>query len=411
MPTWIQLRVPFTSLWPGVHSEGIYWILRDHDRAAGHRALVEQALALGGREAATLLMAPLAATLHVTEGRDRARVLHGLDALVRAGGDPTAALATMAAGAEDERSRRAATDALRRAALKGWPLEEVREHLERLYRETDDLRIRSALRVGFFAHGARSALLDRLDAVYRVQRVGNLRDGIGLVEELLYAGSADDVVLAEQVLAALTRAGPDLHSCWLGLLPVLERHLTHPDPRLRAQAARALGQVRHTHRYAGDLDEAQAARAVVGALEQTLPALTLLLADPDGRAAAAAAEAVRIFAEHGASLAAVWPRVEAALDDGRVDVRSASSIALSTWHQRTGREAPLAAGQSHRRTYARSDTPIDDRAPRTCGACGAVEVRVVCHHDDGKQFYATTTTERHCAACGLYTVWVFQAPG
>jgi len=63
-------------------------------------------------------------------------------------------------------------------------------------------------------------------------------------------------------------------------------------------------------------------------------------------------------------------------------------------------------------TYATTTQPVDPQAkPGRCAHCGAEEVRTVYEHNDGMQFYSTTTWETYCTACRVYEVHEFQAPG
>ncbi len=89
-------------------------------------------------------------------------------------------------------------------------------------------------------------------------------------------------------------------------------------------------------------------------------------------------------------------------------LRSARGKSGTFGHTRWACDGGLTAGKD---TYARTDEPVDEAAPRTCPLCGEVESRIIYSEDDGAQFYRRYTYERHCSACGQYFPEEFRAPG
>jgi hypothetical protein len=259
----------------------------------------------------------------------------------------------------------------------------------------------------------RATLVDAvasLQQVYADQPLGNLRQGIGLVELLLSSDAQEAQVLGCEVLAELNAAGKDAYRTWLALVPATRHILASGTVPQQIDALHTLGQFRYVLKYARGLNEHAARVKARSVLESCLvDAAPHLSASP--RVASEAAQALRVLVDNGASLEGVRAKVQEALDHRQVSVRSACSTALSIHSRRTGEEPELPNGVSCRRTYARNDQPVTEQAPSTCALCGADEVRLIYDEDDGAQFYRLYTSERHCSACGRYFSRVFRAPG
>ncbi|MBK6696779.1 MAG: hypothetical protein IPG50_32000 [Myxococcales bacterium] len=118
MPTVCTLRYDrLRELWPDVDPHDVCRVLAHLDAVGGvdTKARVDEALSRPGREAASL-DGTLASALNTIERAEKISVLHALDALIRAGGDPSAALVALAATLDDSRTVQAASAALHRAA-------------------------------------------------------------------------------------------------------------------------------------------------------------------------------------------------------------------------------------------------------------------------------------------------------
>lgn len=407
--SWWSVRRRVLELWPGVSAERVHMVLRAASERGtpGVQPLLERAIELGGKEAADLLMAPVADTFPFPDYRDRPSTILALDALIRAGGDPTPALPALAQALGDRHCAAGAAHTLRRAALAGFDLEPLRAVLN----ASDDDRgeLHAVRRLAFMDRPDRRDILAQLAQVYADQRVGNLSEGIGLVEELLGSADAATRSIGDDVLSALLAAGRDLYRCWFALLPALRRVLARGDTTQRRRALRALDQFRCTPKYAVGLSEGEAA-------EQALPTLTALLVDVAPLlatdSARAAATVILHFTERGASAEGVVEALTQALTHADDQVRSACSQALSLHLARTGAEEALPQGASWRRSFATTDDPLRPAdKPARCARCGELAARTIYEHNDGAQFYSTTTWETRCAACGVYQVHVFQAPG
>ncbi len=407
--SWWPIRRAFLELWPGIDSERVHMALRTASDLGtpGVQELLSRAIELGGPQAADLLMAPVAATFPLPDSRDRADTMMALATLIRAGGDPTPALPALAQALSDRHCRSAAVTTLRRAALAGWPLDPIHPTLQAL----DDPRgeLATVRRLAFLEHPRREHAIAALKQVHANQPVGNLRTGIGLVEQLL--ASSESQALADAVLAELLAAGRDAYKTWFALLPALRHVLAEGPDDQRVRALNTLSQFRFVPGYALELDEEPARVAALPTLERCLLDIAPHLAAPAARVAIAAAEAVQVLTRAGASLDGVRAQVDVALDHAQVSVRSACSIALSQYLRRTGDEPELGEGASYRRTYSRSDEPVTDGDPRVCGLCGAQQVRIIYSEDDGAQFYRLYTSESHCGACGRYFPELFRASG
>ena len=96
-------------------------------------ALLLQALELGGKEAADLLMAPVAATFPFPDFQSRPGTVHAIDALIRAGGDPAPALAALVDALGDRQCRAAGDNYLdiHRQAPLTLPTWVLTEHCDR----------------------------------------------------------------------------------------------------------------------------------------------------------------------------------------------------------------------------------------------------------------------------------------
>lgn len=407
----------FRRLWPHVDPGPLISLLRDCEEAVpGVEETVAQAFSYPAEQAgdaASLLMAPVGAALPSVEARERGLVMQALDVLVRAGGDPSPVFTLLTRALGSESTRWSALRMLRAAALRGWSLLPIAEHLAGMEEPVDGrdsmgsvqrlLRMQQA--------GCSSAITD-LSTVYTAQRpMGIVLEGMGLVEELFVTGAPEDLELARATLADLVRAGKDAFAVWSAQVPALRRHLRARDAGSRERAASALGKIRYAVGKSSEFDEEEAARAALPAITELLPELARLLSDESG-ASRAAADTIRIFAALGCSMEVVEGALEAAMDDPRVDVRRACSEALSIHRVRTKKEAPLPRWFSYRRTHARSDAPLPSRRSRmTCQICGEKAVDVIYEWNDGAQFYSLSITELRCSACGVYHVEEFQAPG
>lgn len=409
--SWWPIRRAFLELWPGVSAEDPYSVLRKASELGTRdiQALLLEAIELGGRAAADLLMGPVAATFPLPDYRDRHGTMHAIDALVRAGGDPTPALSALVEALGDRHCRGSAIGALRRAALAGWSLEPVREALEAADDPHGD--VAKVCRLAFAVHPEREARVEALQQIYAQQPVGNLREGLGLVEHLLNSNDAEVRAIADRAITELLDAGPDLYRTWFALLPALRHVLEHGGDAERRDALETLADFRVTLSYTAGHSEAEAREAARPELEALLVSVVPQLASSSVRVATQAAEVVRRFAEQGASLADVRDAVDTALRDPRVAVRSECSTALSHDLRRIGEEPELPHHAAYRRTYALDDRPVDDAEPRVCALCGAKATRFIYQADNGAQFYRVYTSELHCTACGRYFPQVFQAPG
>lgn len=401
----IRLR----ELWQGVDPYAVGAVLahlEDRDEP-GVSALVDNALSRSGIEAASELMRPVAAAAALVDPAQQFEVFHALDALIRAGGDPSAALPTLVRGLGESRTEKQACEALRRAALSGCSLAPVREALEKVAAGSHGGSVSAVQRLETLQRRGMQAELRRLSIVYAQQRpYGNLHGGIGLVEESLLASDDSDLASARHALAELERAGSDFYLCWIALVPVLRGHLRRPDSGRREQAAKALGQLSFAITNSTKLEKAEAVRRILALLYPVLAELAALLGGDDAERTAAATT-IEVFAEIGCPLSDIRDRLEAALGDDRVDVRSACSRALSTALQRTGAEARLPLGRSHRRTYAASDTPLSDQRPTRCPQCDAQMASVIYESRSRGNTWDDTTIELKCSSCGIYSVESF----
>lgn len=403
------LEKELRRLWPRVDPWSLIFVLRHltaqgEDARAQVQATLDEALALPPAAAASALMGPVASAAASYERRELKDVVNAIDALIRAGGDPAPALDLLATCMEDYRNLRGAASALRRAALRGWSIAALGDRLATLSPSAGEAaHVRGVQRLALLGRRGMNDALARLDHVYRSHGLANLFEGVGLVEELLLADAADDVDLARRSLIALEEAGADLYRAWIALLPVLRRDLRADDPRLRSTAARALGQLRYTLKESREHPPEEAFRRVEPALAPVLDELAALLAS-DAPLAADAAETIEVFAALGAPLGGVCGALEAALDDPRVEVRSPCARSLSTYMRRIGEESPLPSGCSHRRTYAASDAPLDDRRAGRCPACGEVAAAVIFERHDRGNTWDDTLLESRCGRCGVYSI-------
>ncbi|MCA9663701.1 MAG: hypothetical protein KC486_35560 [Myxococcales bacterium] len=407
--SWWSIRRRLLKLWPGVSAERVHMVLRAASESGtpGVQPLLERAIELGGKEAADLLMVPVADTFPFPDYRDRPSTVLALNALIRAGGDPTPALPALAQALGDRHCAAGAIGTLRRAAIAGFDLEPLRAVLEAT--DDDSGELHTVRRLAFMERPDRKDTLARLAQVYANQRVANLREGIGLVEELLGSPEPATRDVGDSVLAGLLAAERDLYRCWIALLPALRHFLARGTATQRRQALRALDQFRYTPKYAVGLTKRQASK-------QALPTLTALLVDVAPLlatdAAGEAAAVILQFTELGAAAEGVVEALNQALTHADDQVRSACSQALSLHLARTGAEETLPKGVSWRRSFATTDDPLRPaEKPARCARCGELAARTIYEHNDGAQFYSTTTWETRCAACGVYAVHVFQAPG
>ncbi len=418
MPTpWTIRNDRLRAIWPGVNSNDVCGVLGHLDTKAspGIRAQIDEALALPGADAACALMAPVASAFAWVERSERACVLDAIDALIRAGGDPAPALPVLAEALGDFRTVQRACVALHRAALAGHSIASVGESLAEASKGKGGI---SALDVRLVHTVQRLEALQRrgqhedlatLASVYEQQRpVGNLHGGIGLLEDSLLSESGDEVTFARLALTELLHAGTDSYLAWIALLPVLNVHVRSTSRDGRERAAAALGQVTFAIGRAAELEEREATERTLPLLYPLLEGLAALLSSEDAESSVAA-KTIEVFVDIGCSLAAVRDRIDAALGDTRVEVRSACSRALSKALQRAGEETPLPPGRSHRRTYSPSDTPLGDGRKVRCPHCGAMEAVTLYEARDRGNTWDDTTIELKCSACGVYSAEHFGA--
>ena len=331
----------------------------DEVRSPELAAQITQALSLSGAEAASALMAPVASAFGTIEPRERGLVLDAIDALIRAGGDPAPALEALARGLGEARTVEKACTGLHRAALAGHSIASVWEQLSSS--DGKDRHVRSVVRLAALQRRGLHADLRRLGTLYEQQRpIGNLHGGIGLLEESLLSRVEAEVALARRALAELEAAGADSFLGWVALLPVLSGQLRAPDGERRERAAAALAQIELAVGRSREFAPREAEGRVLPLLRPALEGLTALLGS-EGAESAIAARTIEVFVDIGCPLDDLLPRLEAALEDPRVEVRSASSRAVSAALQRSGAEARLPRGRSHRRTYALADAPLEGR--------------------------------------------------
>ncbi len=405
VPTrWTKRYDRLRELWQGVDPHEVCSVLAhvDSTGAPSVQVGIEEALSLSGVDAASALMAPIASAFGSVDRADRAQVLHAIDALIRAGGDPAPALGALAQGVGDGRTVQQACAGLHRAVLSGCSIAPVRETLAKA--SADGHSVRAVQRLDELQRRGKNAELRSLGAVYEQQRpMGNLLGGIGLVEESLLSADDAEVTVATLALAQLERAGSDFYRCWLAMLPVFNVPVRATDRGLREPVVAALGQVRFAIGKSPELDEREAARRVVPLLTPALDGLADLLGGQDSEGTAAA-KVIEVFVQIGCSLSDVRPRVEAALGSAQVEVRSTCSRALSIALQRTGEETPLPQGRSHRRTYAAADTPLENDRTVRCPNCNAMAAVVIYESRDRGNTWDNTTIELTCSSCRIYSV-------
>lgn len=368
------------------------------------RAQIAAAFARSGGAAATALMAPVASAFESIEAGERGRVLDALDTLIRAGGDPADAVPTLARALADARTVPKACVALHRAALAGHSIASVREPLAQASTGGSRRAVRSVERLVALEQRGLHAELRRLRTVHEQQRpIGNLHGGIGVVEDALLSDVDEEVVAARLALTEMERAGSDHHACWMAMLPVLSARVRSPDRERREEAASALGQISFAVRSSSAFARDEAAQRTLPHLHPALDGLTALLAE-GGAESVIAARTIESFLEIGCPLGELRPRLDAALADPRVEVRSACSRGLSTALQRAGTEARLSPGRSHRRTYASADTPVEGRGKVRCPSCAGEAAAVIYEWRDRGNTWDETILEIRCPACRLYAV-------
>lgn len=389
------VRRRLRELWAGVDPYPVVAMLRRQAQSdpEGAQELLDEACALAPEEAATLLIQPALTWLRATEPDERGDAWRALDSLVRAGADPTEALPVAASALGTSEGRSAAARLLRRAALRGASLASVAEELLGIEVHPD---VRSVQRLALLERED-STLLLALGQAYEGQRVANLFPALALLEEQLLTEAAEE---ARDALVAVVDAGEDLLASWVALLPVLLRQLGH-EPHQR-EAARMLGQLR----FADGDDAASRLPPLQGVAVALAPLLTA--AAPVAREAARTLE---LLAATETDLEPVATELRAGTHSDSRLVRSCCSRALSLWLCRTGVEAPLPPGQSHRRVHAANDEPFEGTRSRRCPACNESGARLIFEWDDGAQFYRSGLTEVFCPACQVYTVHEYQSPG
>ncbi len=390
------------ALWPGVSPYELQavlhaWWEQEPDAVDG---LIAEVLALTGPAAASRLTAPLLARLPSAAAPLRCTIYGALEIVVRAGGDATPGFSAAAVAVGDRSTASAAGRFLRVAALAGGSLVPVLDALEAAAAGTHEREFRRALSLGRLQRAGEADAIRTLAQVHDAHPVANLVEAIGLMEAQLLAPAPAAEAEARAALAGLGAAGADLFRAWQHLTPLLVRTLAAGDEGQRIEAVRALGQVRHTPRYASD--EARARAQLPGLLEPLMLPLAAALADPSAVVAGAAATTLDLFVELGASAHAVRAELEAALGHHLVDVRQHASHCLSSWLRAAGEEAELPSGYSHRRRYAASDVALEAGRPGTCALCGAPEVRTIWKDEDISQTHAHITVETLCGACGMY---------
>lgn len=403
MPTAWTLRYDrLRELWPGVDPHDVCTVLAHLDAVGSvdTKARIAEALSRQGREAASALMAPVAFALNTIERAEKVSVLHALDALIRAGGDPTAALVVLASTLDDIRTVQPASAALHRAALAGYSLAPIREALSKA--AAHHRSVRDVARLDALQRRGQHVDLRRLSAVYERQRpIGNLHGALGLLEDSLLSDVDAELTEARRALEEAERAGSDVYRVWVSFLPIMTRQLGAADHERRERAAAALAQVKFAVGRSPERSEREAAALALPLLRPTLDGLTALLEGEDAERMASAAT-IEVFVELGCPLTDVRQRLEVALGDARVEVRAACSRALSAALGRAGEEKPLPPGRSHRRTYASSDTPLEAGRKTRCPNCGALEALVIYESRDRGNTWDDTTVERKCGSCQIY---------
>ncbi|MCB9695081.1 MAG: hypothetical protein H6736_25025 [Alphaproteobacteria bacterium] len=390
---WKDLRAFLKASWPRVASHDVMSVLQ-----AGARwdeplpePLAELA-ALAPVEVATALMVPVASAMHDRKPWDRIEVLGALDALIRAGGDPSAILPDVIGALDVERTREAAGGVLHRAALHGNPIHTALSALAP-YAGSRHGGLRDAHTLAALQAAGQGDAVERVGAVIRgLAPYGDLQGAIGLVEHQLLASDTRAVDEARVVLDGLLEAVPDRGAAWLAVVPVLCTQLRSAEPSWRREAAQAAGKARHV----------LAGPAPGGRLEPLVEALADCLAHSDDGVAGLAASALGALVATGGSLASVRARVDAALLDPREAVRSAVSPALSAWLVAAGLEETLPPGRSHRRIWALTDTPVE--GPVVCPHCGDPDAAVIHRYHHRRQFGEDNLVETCCPACRVYSV-------
>ena len=380
--------------WPGVDPSPVVAVLSEAATSdPGIEVLAHEAGALDGPQAASLLMQPVAATLEQRALADRFQVFHAIDALIRAGGDPSPVLGIVASGLSVPRTTVVAAQTLRRAALRGWSLVPVAELVLGCTSSSAVDPVAQVRRLVTLQQRGEHGVVELLGQVYGAQAYGNLFGAFAVLEDQLIEATE----AAKDTLVALHAAGSDPLACWLTLLPTFEHQLRGGPPAIQRQTAEAVGQLHHAGR---DL-HARTRTELAPRSGPLIAALTGLLSGPN-EVAVAAAGALRVLADHGCDLAGVRRALEAGMDHARVDVRSGCSRALSTWLRLGGLEAPLPPRCSHRRVFAIGDEALADHGSVACPCCKGT-ARTIYHHQDRSQTHEDTMIEALCTGCGVYS--------
>lgn len=364
-------QATLTAKWPG---RSLWQTFRALDRVppaaaeAARRALAEAA-ALDPADAATRLLTALPHAWRALPSSEKKHAVAGIGEMIRAGGDPAAALDALALAAQTHGVKEQAGHALRDVVWHGFSLAPIIASLQATWATGDD-----------YTRG-------RLDAALRLHRIAE-RHGRAIVSRLTGRSGALSRLL-EEALAA-DEPPPHVHAQLetdTAHLPFVRAALLDPALRVFAIAV-----------FEG-MTRAPTA-ATLAALSAALPGIAAGLADP--ACAPVAARCVSAALAAGCDATPIRAAIEAGRGSRDRSVRVELSQALSKWLVATGQEPALPFGLSHRRTYAIDDTPID-ASTRPCKRCGGVTVLIYSHREGGNT-WAEEVDERRCGGCGLYSV-------
>lgn len=318
--------------------------------------------------------------------------VYGMGVLATSGDTLTSSLSKLALCLSDNERGIAegAYQALRKAALAGADLTPVQSTL----RATVGSEY-GHLAEGILAmHRAReengSKDLEALAKLHNAWRKNHsLITILMLVEESFKEEQPSQRAEASGVIRAAAARVDDRIVAVTALLPIIEKALRHEKTVLRKRGAFALG---------------GALRHGVTLSQDTLVQLVAMLTDDDEQVARNAAYAISTGVGKGVDLTPVRASLEEALATPRKWVIDPASSALSAFLRRIGEEEELPRGCSHRRIYARSDTPITAKRTCKCRACGSA--RTVCIHSDGMGGNAGCHYwwEFLCQDCGKYSI-------
>lgn len=363
----------FATKWPGA---SLWQALRALDRVPPrNRKRMQRALSaasrLAAQAAATRLLRELPTAWRVLPADEKKHAIAGIGELIRVGADPSAALSVLAIAAGTHRMEEAAGRALRDAVERGFDLTPILPTLRATWAAGDT-----------FTRG-------RLEPVLRLQRVAE-RHGAAVVARVARHSGAVGRLLEE----ALAGDGP--HAAALSQLDA-----PTPSPAF-VRAALARSSLRGFAIQTLEVIARREGAAARAQLQDALPAVAAALEMPED--AGVAARCISAALAIGCDPAPIRSAIDAARAGEAREVRVDLSRALSKRLVEAGQEAPLPSGQSHRRTYAVDDTPIDP-TPRPCARCGGATLLIYAHHEGGNT-WAEDLAERRCTACGVYFISV-----